>query len=188
MTADAPTKEAIEAWMHENRQGRKAAAEFFGITKADVNAIFAADPSRVRPSARTPGRTRAQEEAAAAIDMSPLEYRRYKLLQLEEYTIRIVRMKKDASTGVAALSKSAEKLRSEIDRLASLVPDELDGATPEEIREHLGTIMEGWENEHLELAFRVYADRHGGRVLFISDGGHQTEYDAEEGWRAVEAQ
>jgi len=175
-----PTKEDLQAWMKSERAGYKRAAKHFGITEAEA-----------RNTAGAPPRVRGRGKPAPADDptaLGPLAYRLYKLRQLEAYTARVIAMDKDASTGVAALSKSAEKLREQIDRLQALKPDELDDATPEQIREYLADVMIDWPNEHLELAFAIYAERHVGRVLFVSDGGHQSEFDAEEGWQAVAAE
>jgi len=46
--------------------------------------------------------------------------------------------------------------------------------------------LEEWPDEHLEHAFRVYSERHKGRVLFVSEHGHRSEFDVDEGWRMVD--
>ena len=68
---------------------------------------------------------------------------------------------------------------------AEIEGDEFGEMTPGEVRDYLGTLYEDYADEHLELAFLVYAERHGGRVVFVADGGKRTEFDALDGWRDV---
>ena len=176
-----PTKEQIQARMAETKLGHKKTARHFGISTADLVGILRdGEPPRSRDRARKDGGT--------AQRMDPLDWRNAKLDQLEEVITSCLTADRPNAVGIAALMKSAMKLRGEIDHLAALKPDELDDATPEQIREYLADVMIDWPNEHLELAFAIYAERHVGRVLFISDGGHQSEFDAEEGWHAVAAE
>lgn len=170
-----PTKEDLQTWMKSERAGYKRAAKHFGITEAEA-----------RNTAGAPPRVRGRGKPAQRMD--PLDWRNAKLDQLEEVITSCLTADRPNAVGIAALMKSAMKLRGEIDHLAALKPDELDDATPEQIREYLADVMIDWPNEHLELAFAIYAERHVGRVLFISDGGHQSEFDAEEGWHAVAAE
>lgn len=49
--------------------------------------------------------------------------------------------------------------------------------TAEELRAQMLQSMEEWPDEYLELAFRVYSERHNGQALFVAKGGHKTEFD-----------
>jgi len=184
-----PTKEQIQARMAETKLGHKKTARHFGISTAELIGILRdGEPPRSRDRARKSGRVLGPNGVVAPVRLAPLEWRNAKLDQLEEVITSCLTADRPNAVGIAALMKSAMKLRGEIDHLAALKPDDLDDATPEQIREYLADVMIDWPNEHLELAFAIYAERHVGRVLFISDGGHQSEFDAEEGWHAVAAE
>lgn len=139
-----------------------------------------------KPIPEPPKRPRRDRRARWRAKLPKLLYFVDKLVQIEDAIEKTIGNGKFNAAGLASLVKQTLDIRDKLDTLIDQSPDELDGADPAEIREYLGTVMEQWPNEHLELAFRVYAERHVGRVLFISDGGHQAEFDAEGGWRAVE--
>ena len=173
-----PSESDVLAHLAENGGKIRKAAKHFGCTQKEIRSLAGKPPSRTR-ARDSPAKRRSK--------LSPLEWRMDKLVSFEELWERAAEEAKPNIVGMAAISKSMMTLRNEIDKLQADAPDGLENATPEEIREALGMAMEEWPNEHLELAFRVYSDRHGGRVLFLHEGGSQTEYSADEGWRVVES-
>ena len=173
-----PSRPELRAWMAETRTGYKKAAKHFGASEGDLRSVMGAK------SSRTPTRAR-ETEAKRRTKLGPLAWRIDKLEQLETGIHEIMKSERINAVGLAALTKSAMKLRGEIDALSAVASDEFGNMSRDEIREYLGTLLEEWPDEFIELAFLVYAEKHGGRVVFVAEGGRQTEYDAAEGWREV---
>ncbi len=173
-----PTYQQIKKWMSTERKGKGPACEHFGITKSELWEIMNAS----RAQAEAGGGAGAS--AVAPERLGPLAWRESKLNQIEEVIDACVDVDHPNAAGIAALVKSALKLRGEIDTLAALKPKDLEDATPEEVSAYLELHMDAWEDVHLEQAMRLYSERHGGRVLFIGDGGHRTQLE-EDGWRVV---
>lgn len=172
-----PSKPDLRKWMDEFG-GYKKAAKHFGVPTADLRVIMGANAARGHASAR-------EDDAKAKAKLDPLAWRRDKLVTFEEVWANAAAAERPNIVGMAALSKSMISLRGEIDRLAEIEGDEFGDMTPAEVRDYLGTLYEDYADEHLELAFLVYAERHGGRVVFVADGGKRTEFDGVDGWRDV---
>ncbi len=170
-----PTRAEIQTWMSSNRKGKNDACEHFGITKRELWNVLNASRAGAGRGARV----------SAPERLGPLAWRNAKLDQIEEVINAAVTAERVNAVGIAALMKSAMKLRGEIDHLDALKPKNLDDATPEEVHAYLELHMDAWPDMHLEQAMQLYATRHGGRVWFISDGGHRAELDGDEGWRVV---
>lgn len=105
-----------------------------------------------------------------------------KIVQVEEAIEDVLKFPKFNAAGLAALLSRAKEFREDLERIRKEQPNELDGASRDELREYLGLQMEGWPDEHLEVAFLVYGQRHRGRMLWVGDGGHRSEWDPETGW------
>lgn len=73
--------------------------------------------------------------------------------------------------------RQAEKSRAAVDALMREKPDELAGMSPEQLVEWASLALEGWPDQVLEVAFRIYSIRHRGRILFVGESGHRSEYD-----------
>jgi len=174
-----PTREEIQTWMSTNRLGKNDACEHFGITKRELWNVLNAS------RADAPAGPGASAHAGAPARLGPLAWRNAKLDQLETVITDCLDAERPNAVGIAALMKSAMKLRGEIDHLDSLKPKDLEDATPEEVHAYLELHMDAWPDVHLEQAMNLYGLRHGGRVWFISDGGHKAELHENEGWRVV---
>lgn len=133
-----------------------------------------------------PRRPRRDRRARWRAQLPRMLYFVDKLVQVEDAIEKTIGGTKFNAAGLASLVKQTLDIREKLDELLDLAPDDLEGASPEEIRQYLSIVMEQWPNDHLEVAFRIYAERHGGRVLFISDGGHKAELDESGEWRSVE--
>ncbi len=171
-----PSESEVLAHLAENGGKIRKAAKHFGCTQKEIRSLAGKPPSRTR-ARDSPAKRRSK--------LSPMEWRMDKLVSFEELWEQAAMADKPNIVGMAALSKSMMTLRTEIDKLQVLAPDDLEDASPEEILEALGAVIYDWPNEHLELAIRVYKDRHGGRVLFVHEGGSETEY-TDDGWQVVE--
>lgn len=128
-------------------------------------------PVRPRKSARARWRAR----------LPRLPWHLDKLTQIEEAIERVLGAKVVNGPALAALLKRAQDARAIVDRIVSESPDQLAGMTPAELVEWAGLALEGWPDQVLEVALRVYSIRHRGRVVFVSEAGHRAEYDPVEG-------
>ncbi len=108
-----------------------------------------------------------------------------KVVQVEEAIERVLSTTKFNAAGLAALMSRAAQFRKDLERARAETPDTLEGATPEEIRNILELQLHDWPDDHLEVSFRVYAERHGGTLLFVGEGGHRSEFDADTGWEST---
>jgi hypothetical protein len=130
-------------------------------------------PPRLPPSkSRATFRTR----------LAKLPWHLDKLRQIEGAIEKVLGQKTFNAAGLAALMARAVDARDAVDALIAERPDELAGMSPEQLVEWAGLALEGWPDQVLEVAFRVYSLRHRGRILFVGDSGHKSEYDPVEGW------
>lgn len=181
---DTSQREEILEWMKTEAKGYKAASKKFGIPRETIRRWKSGTTQLTAAPALAP--THARDIAAAGkVKLDPLAWRRDMLADLHVVWKTEGTSKRPSATGMAALVKSMATLRGEIDELAEAAGDEYADMTPDEVRDYLGTLYEDYADEHLELAFLVYAERHGGRVVFVADGGKRTEFDGVDGWRDV---
>ena len=106
-------------------------------------------------------------------------------MQVEEAIERVLAAQKFNAAGLAALMSRAAQFRKDLERARAATPDELEGASPEEILEHLEAQLADWPDQHLEAAFVVYGERHDGQLLFVGEGGHRAEFDRDAGWEST---
>ena len=112
-----------------------------------------------------------------------LDRRQWAIMALADVEADIAterRKRNPSAAGLSSLHKSAREYRDIIDGAADAAPDDLDGATHEEMMEALRAAMLEWTDEQLELAMSIYGERHGGRIMLVHDGGKATLTDG--GW------
>lgn len=143
-------------------------------------------PDQLPPPPKLPRGKHARKQAEWRAQLSNLNWALDKLAQVEEIILTLKKAKPVSGQALAAMiSRSFEARRMAEAALANFVP--LEGASDDELREWLGRSLEDWPDEFLEMGFRVYGERHAGRVLFLSKGGHRAEFDPESGWIQTEA-
>lgn len=141
-------------------------------------------PAPAREDGQPPTRPRKQRgQWRARLEM--MDWQLDKMVQVEDAIEKILKSEKFNAAGLAALLARAASFRAEYERAKSAQPDDLEGATPAEIRSILELQLTDWPDDHLEMAFRVYAERHGGTLLFVGEGGHRSEFDADTGWEST---
>lgn len=112
--------------------------------------------------------------------LSDLAWHLDKLVQIEEAIEKLLSAQKMNAAGVAALFSRSLDVRRGIERIQASRPW-MAGATPEELRDWLERSLDEWPDDFLELAIRVYASKHKGRILFIHEGGTKSTL-GDEGW------
>lgn len=136
-------------------------------------------------TAKPPKRPASTRRARWRAMLGELDWALDKQVQIEEAIEKLMRAEKVNAAGLAALFARARDAQQDVRRiLANAGP--LEGATADEIREWFSRSAEEWPDEYLEMTFRVYGERHKGRVLFVAESGHRAEFDPAEGWRPAE--
>jgi hypothetical protein len=132
-----------------------------------------------------PRRPQSSRRARWRATLGELDWALDKKVQIEEAIEKLMRAERTNAAGLAALFSRARDADADVRRIiANAGP--LDGASSDEIREWFSRSAEEWPDEYLEMTFRVYGERHKGRVLFIAESGHRAEFDPAKGWRPAE--
>ena len=107
------------------------------------------------------------------VTLNELDYLLDKLVEVEKVSRDMISgaMGWNAAAYAALVSRGLD-LKQRIERAKAQQPDEVSGATPEELRRLIRLQLEGWPDEHIEVAFGVYSDRHDGQLMFVGDGHH----------------
>ncbi len=146
--------------MNQNRRGYKAAARHFKKTEANLRKLCGA-----RERARASGRrnTEADESSDEEKDWASLE-------SSEFYTKAINHLAVAATTekGIAA-SQSMRLMLDARKALDAGRPTSEPELSEEEVAMQLEVDMLDWPDQFLELALRVFGERHHGRILLVTE-------------------
>ena len=172
-----------EGFEFENSEVAQSFEESFAaMTGGEMVAAKSAPPVLPGPTTARPPPVDLVEAAKERLGMSFALWAEDKSVQSEmvlgQMMAQMQNGEKINAAGLAAMFTRAREAREKVEAIRATTGGFK--GSEEELREQMGLAMEEWPDSYLELAFRVYSDRHAGRVLFVSKSGHRAEYDADQ--------